>query len=105
VVLPEHRVWVAEQGPDGRIVGFAALAGTMLEHLYLHPDVRRRGIGTRLLDEVRRASPDEVTLHVFQRNTAARAFYERHGFQVVHVGDGSTNEEREPDALYRWRRG
>jgi ribosomal protein S18 acetylase RimI-like enzyme len=104
VMLPGHRVWVAEQDPDRRIVGFAALAGTMLEHLYLHPDVRRRGIGTRLLDQVRVASPHELTLHVFQRNTAARAFYERHGFRLVHAGDGSGNEEREPDALYRWCR-
>jgi len=105
VVLPECRVWVAEQQPGGRIAGFAALTGTELEHLYLHPGALRQGIGTLLLAAVRQASPHELTLHVFQRNTAARAFYEKHGFELVDVNDGSRNEEHEPDATYRWAPG
>ncbi|MGW3659969.1 N-acetyltransferase family protein [Streptomyces sp. NPDC005151] len=100
VVLPGSRVWVAEG--EGGIVGFAALDGTVLDHLYLRPDVRRRGIGSTLLDAVREASHKELTLHVFQRNSEARAFYEKHGFTAVDFNDGSRNEESEPDATYRW---
>ena len=40
---------------------------------------------------------------MFQRNAAARAFYEKHGFRAVAFGDGSANMEAEPDALYEWR--
>ncbi|MET7745467.1 GNAT family N-acetyltransferase [Streptomyces sp. NPDC005385] len=100
VLFVECRVWVAVS--DAEVVGYAALDGDMLEHLYLRPDVRRRGVGTLLLDEVRRHSPDGVSLHVFQQNTGARAFYERHGFTVVEAGDGSGNMENLPDLTLRW---
>ncbi|WP_433499203.1 N-acetyltransferase family protein [Sphaerimonospora sp. CA-214678] len=101
VVLAKNRVWVAADAAS-RIVGFAALDGDVLEHLYLHPSALRRGIGSMLLNAVQRASPDGVRLHVFQRNTDAVAFYTHHGFRLVDTNDGSRNEEREPDATYMW---
>ncbi|MFC8660181.1 GNAT family N-acetyltransferase [Streptomyces parvus] len=111
VVLPTSTaVWVAEAagesgeaGESGALLGFAALAGRdELDHLYLRPDALRRGIGSRLLAEVRGAVDGPVHLYVFQRNAAARAFYERHGFSAVAFDDGGRNEENEPDVLYRW---
>ncbi|MFH9230269.1 GNAT family N-acetyltransferase [Streptomyces globisporus] len=114
VVLPTSTaVWVAEQagqdgedegdGEGGELLGFAALAGgDELDHLYLRPDALRRGIGSRLLAEVRGAVDGPISLYVFQRNAAARAFYERHGFTAVAFDDGGRNEENEPDVLYRW---
>jgi len=39
---------------------------------------------------------------VFQKNTGAIRFYERHGFRLVKLTDGADNVEREPDALYYW---
>ncbi|MFI1526957.1 GNAT family N-acetyltransferase [Streptomyces griseus] len=103
VVLPTSTgVWVAEEAGGG-LLGFAVLAGDgELDHLYLRPDALRRGIGGRLLAEVRGAAEGALTLFVFQRNAAARAFYERHGFTAVAFDDGSRNEENEPDVLYRW---
>ncbi|MFG3098967.1 GNAT family N-acetyltransferase [Streptomyces sp. NPDC048182] len=100
VVLRECRVWVAVRGAE--VVGYAALDGDVLDHLYLRPDVRRQGVGTLLLDEVRRGSPGGVSLHVFQQNTGARAFYERHGFVVVDTNDGERNMEKLPDMTLRW---
>lgn len=100
VVLRECRVWVAVHG--GAIAGYAALEGDMLEHLYLRPELRRRGIGTLLLDEARRHSPGGLSLHVFQQNTGARAFYERHGFTVLDTNDGERNMENLPDMTLRW---
>ncbi|MEU6018976.1 GNAT family N-acetyltransferase [Streptomyces sp. NPDC047515] len=101
VVLPGTTVWIAETGA-GDVLGFASLDGAELEHLYLRPDARRRGIGSLLLAKVRETARDELTLYVFQRNTGARAFYERHGFAAVAFDDGSRNEEKEPDVRYRW---
>ncbi|MEU4091901.1 GNAT family N-acetyltransferase [Streptomyces sp. NPDC026673] len=102
IVLEQCRVWVAEQAVTGAALGFAALDGGRLEHLYLRPDARGRGIGASLLDEVLRHHPDgPLSLHVFQRNTAARAFYERHGFRAVPGSAGTGNEEGEPDLTYR----
>jgi ribosomal protein S18 acetylase RimI-like enzyme len=100
VVLRQCRTWVAVR--DAQIMGYAALDGDLLEDLYLRPDVRRQGIGTLLLDEVRQHSPDGVSLHVFQANTEARAFYERHGFTVFDTSDGARNMENLPDMTLRW---
>ena len=98
VLLRDCSVWVAEE--KGRIVGFVAIAGTHLEQLYLHPDHLRRGIGSLLLAKAKELSPDGLTLYTFQRNAAARAFYEAHGFTAVEFSDGSGNEEGEPDVRY-----
>lgn len=100
VVLPGSAVWVAEEA--GSVVGYAAVADGVLTALYLLAGVRRRGLGTRLLERAKAHSPRGLTLFAFQRNTDARAFYERHGFTVVDTNDGSRNMEREPDLSMRW---
>lgn len=100
-VLPGSRVWVAEDD-DGAVVGYAALDGDHLDHLYLLPGARRRGFGTALLDEVREAAGAHVELWVFQANVDAQAFYRRHGFEVVEDTDGSANMERLPDYRMAW---
>jgi ribosomal protein S18 acetylase RimI-like enzyme len=102
VVLPRQEVWVAEAG--GRVVGVAALEGEMLQQLYILPGYQGRGIGSDLLALAKSRRPDGLRLYAFQRNTRARAFYERRGFVAIAFGDGSGNEEGEPDVLYEWRR-
>lgn len=109
VVLPGTDVRVAEIPADGgagasEAAGFVSLDGSGLEHLYVAPGLRRRGIGSLLLDAAQRGGAEELTLYTFQRNAGARAFYERHGFTAVAFDDGSRNEEKEPDVRYRWRR-
>ncbi|WP_235032721.1 GNAT family N-acetyltransferase [Actinacidiphila yanglinensis] len=101
VVLVDAEVSVAVDG-GGSVVGYAAVEGEWLEHLYLMPEVRRRGIGSLLLARAKAQRPGGLDLHVFQRNTDARAFYARHGFTVVDLNDGSRNMEREPDMTLRW---
>jgi len=101
VILADCAVWVAEDG-TGAVVGYAAVEGEWLEHLYLLAGVRRRGIGTLLLGRAKAHRPEGLLLHVFQRNTDARAFYARHGFTVVDLNDGSRNMEHEPDMTLRW---
>ncbi|GAA1243910.1 GNAT family N-acetyltransferase [Kitasatospora nipponensis] len=100
VLLTECRTWVAVRG--GEVLGYAAVEGSWLEHLYLRPDVRRQGIGTYLLNEAKWHSAGALSLHVFEQNTDARAFYERHGFTVLSVSDGSENMEKLPDLTMGW---
>jgi len=100
VMVPGHEVWVAESA--GEVVGLAAVEGDLLGHLYVHPAAQGRRVGTALLDVVKRERPEGFRFWVFQRNTGARRFYERHGCRLVELTDGSGNEEREPDALYAW---
>ena len=104
VVFAAGSMWVA--AAENRIVGFVALnAGRdHLDHLYLLPGWCGRGIGSTLLATAKEHSAGTLRLFTFQQNTRARAFYEARGFTVVDMNDGSRNEEREPDVLYKWAR-
>jgi GNAT superfamily N-acetyltransferase len=100
-LLTTRETWIARSG--GRIVGVLALQGEDLDQLYLLPGWYRRGIGSLLLAKAKELSPTRLTLFTFQRNVRARAFYEAHGFHIIEMGDGTGNEEGEPDILYEWR--
>lgn len=100
VVLPHQEVWVAERG--GRVVGVAALHEDSLEQLYILPGFQGHGIGSALFARAQALRLHGFTFYVFQRNTRARTFYERRGCVAVEFGDGSGNEEGEPDVLYHW---
>ena len=99
--VEEQEVWVWDE--DGRVLGFAALGDGMLNHLYVDPDAMGGGIGTALLARRQERCPQGFRLWTFQQNKGARRFYERSGFRVVELTDGSGNEEREPDVLYEWK--
>ncbi len=99
-VVQEQEVWVWDE--DGRILGFAALGDTMLNHLYVEPAEQARGIGAALLAHAKSRRVHGLRLWTFQRNANARGFYERRGFDIVEMTDGAGNEEREPDVLYEW---
>jgi GNAT superfamily N-acetyltransferase len=101
IVFPRYSVWLADV--DGEIVGFAARDGAWLIHLYIKPGWTGQGIGKRLLDVIvseAATRTNVLRLHTFARNAGARQFYERHGFVAVAFGDGTANQEGEPDVLY-----
>jgi GNAT superfamily N-acetyltransferase len=98
LALPD--VAVAEV--DGQVVGFAAVEGDLLAHLYVAPGLQGRGIGSALLEWTKELRPAGFRFWVFQRNEAARRFYEARGCRLIELTDGAENEEREPDALYEW---
>ena len=91
--------------PGGMVVGFVALGPDMLDQLYLAPGWTGRGIGSRLVALAKASRPGGLDLYTFQVNTGARRFYERHGFVEVARGDGSGNDEGQPDVRYAWRPG
>ncbi len=96
---PGNDVLVAEV--DGAVVGMCQLVvfrhlqsgGGLcaeIESMHVHPDVRSRGIGGRLVgaavDAARRAGCYRVQLTSNALRTDAHRFYVRHGFEPSHVG-------------------
>ena len=99
-IVRDNEVWVAEEA--GATVGFAGLEVGWLNHIYVDRSHQGRGIGTRLLDHAKALQPRGLQLWVFQQNEGARRLYERHGFTLAELGDGSGNREGQPDARYEW---
>jgi GNAT superfamily N-acetyltransferase len=100
-LLPNAEVWVSEIA--GRAIGYLALVGDSLDHLYVAPLHQGRGVGSLLLAKAKALRPAGLRLFAFQRNHRARAFYEARGFALVRLSDGASNEEKEPDVLYEWK--
>jgi GNAT superfamily N-acetyltransferase len=90
---PSARTILAEH--DGKVVGLARTVldrdpawGALLDNLHVSYDMKRQGIGTRLLELTARAVLDAAPssglyLWVLEQNGAARAFYEARGGSCV----------------------
>lgn len=99
VVVNTRDFWVAEF--DGRVAGVLALEGNEIDRLYVVPEAQGRQIGTALLEHAKALHPSGLSLVTHQRNTGARRFYERHGFEARGLGT-SPPPENEPDVEYAW---
>ena len=95
----ECEVWGAA---DGETIGIVAFRKGWIDQLYVLPEHQGRGAGDALLQLAKIAFPT-LQLWTFQRNILARCFYEKRDFVAIKETDGSDNEEREPDVLYRWQ--
>ncbi len=100
-VFSECQVWVAEENRE--LVGFCAFRENWVDHLYLLPTHVGKALGAALLSKAKK-NHEYLQLWVFQRNTRAIKFYRRHGFLKIRETDGSSNEEKCPDALFEWRK-
>lgn len=100
-VMRTMETWVAVD--DDRTVAMMVLDDAGIDQLYVDPGWHGRGIGGRLVALAKERRPGGLALYTFQVNDHARGFYERHGFVVAALGDGSGNEEGQPDMRYEWR--
>ena len=115
---PEHarEQWVRVAIERQALAGFACVStaaepdwGFFLDSLHVRPDAKGRGIGRRLIAEAAAfallQSPD-ATMHlwVFERNTAARRFYDQLGGAVAEHKTGRTPDGGEAAVVrYVWR--
>lgn len=99
LLLPTGRVQVVDAGAE--VVAYSATSDGWLDHLYVLPEAQRHGHGRALLQRAQERSGGALRLHVFARNTRARAFYAAAGF--AEVGPGTGGEERLPDLVLEWR--
>jgi len=96
----DAEMWLAEDA--GTPVALLLLEDAWVHSLYVDPDRTGQGIGSALLELACSLRPGGLGLYVFASNEAALRFYRRHGFGEVARGDGSENEEGEPDVELAW---
>ncbi len=83
----EHgvRFWGFEQ--DGRLLGVMGLQDvddvTLIRHAYVRTTHRRRGIGGRLLQDLRSKATRSLLVGTWAAAAWAIEFYCRHGFEMV----------------------
>ena len=85
---PASRCWVAEL--DGKIVGmivvWLVIDEAHVATIATHPDLRRRGIGTKLLSHALRQMIDEGArssfLEVREHNVSAQQMYRKFGYEI-----------------------
>ena len=101
-LIASRTVLVAETGSE--VVAYVSVSGDgFLYAIYLAPAARGRGVGRRLMDEVKSRCPDRIELTVFEPNDDARRFYVREGFVEVPEGRKDDTDEGVPVLLMRWR--
>lgn len=100
VIRPRCDIWVGTL--DSQVVAYLAMNGSYVDRMYVDPTHWRQGWGTRLVTLAKRLFPRGLELHTHQENSAARAFYEKHGFRAVRFGV-SPPPESAPDVEYDWR--
>ena len=62
-------------------VGIVSVTGSLIEDLYVLPDYRNQGYGTRLLQYAIRQCNGRPVLWILENNTGAARFYRRAGFR------------------------
>lgn len=101
VVFRQGKVVGAFEGDE--LIGFIATEPGWIEHLYVAANRQGAGIGSVLLQGAMKEQA-ELQLWTYQANLATREFYERHGFTIAEMTDGSALPEREPNVRYHWKR-
>ncbi len=97
-VAPKNSVRVALL--DNKLVGFVAATKESISHLYVRVGHHHRGIGTQLLAWAKAQSDGRLWLYAFARNAIARAFYEKHGFEII--ARGFEPNWQLDDVKYEW---
>lgn len=67
---------------DGELAGFVSLLGTRVVALFVDPARHRRGIGAALIAFANELH-GPLSVEVFESNTVALPFYQRHGFRYL----------------------
>ena len=77
-VLPNAEMYVFEK--DGEVQGFIGMDAEYIAGLFVAEGHRGHGIGHQLISEVKRKK--RLSLHVYEKNIGAVAFYRAEGFRV-----------------------
>jgi len=85
--------WVRVLSDRRGVAGFIVRDGQRIHALYVHPELRNRGVGRALLADAK-ADMHALDLWVLEANTGARAFYATNGFVESARSPGYGNDER-----------
>ena len=77
---------------DEKPVGIVSVTGSLIEDLYVLPDMQNRGYGTKLLQFAMSLCTGIPVLWILENNTGAKRLYCRMGFQETGRRNAITNK-------------
>lgn len=80
VYIPDSETLVFQEGED--VVGFISMMGNEIGGLFVLPENHSKGIGTQLVNYIRKDF-EELVVEVFEKNSIGRRFYDKIGFQFL----------------------
>ena len=90
-VLPDSEIYVYTN--KNKIEGFIGINNNYIEGLFIDTNSQNKGIGTTLLNKVKREKK-RLTLNVYKKNKKAINFYKKNGFIIIEEKfDENTNEK------------
>jgi ribosomal protein S18 acetylase RimI-like enzyme len=102
--MPQSGLSVVVETTGGGVIGYAFVGSETrdangdafgyVRSVAVHPDYRRRGYGTALLEAVIERGEHEIDLFVDERNEAAIRLYQRLGFQPAEVSPAIPQRRR-----------
>lgn len=101
ILSKEHKIYIAVEENNNKVVGMIAFNETEISQLYIHNDYQGIGLGKKFLQIAKNNSKGYLTLYTFEVNKKAQAFYQNHGFKII--ARGHENEENLADIKYEWR--
>lgn len=82
------------------IKGFIGIMNGYIAGLFVLEAEQSKGIGEQLLNVAQQKYPT-LTLNVYEKNTRAIHFYEKHGFQIVDQSIDTSTNEREIRMMWK----
>lgn len=78
--MPSASIYVYEE--NGFVYGFIGLMDQYIAGIFVESKMQEKGIGKQLIDYVK-TQKEELSLHVYQKNSRAIHFYEREKFVIL----------------------
>jgi putative acetyltransferase len=91
-------IWVIEDA--GVISGFATVKSRLIRNLFIVPERQGQGLGTRMLDHLKRHYGAPLFVQTLDVHWRARAFYGKTGFEWF--AQRPSGFEGLTDVIYRW---
>ena len=90
IYIPNSDTWVFEE--NDIITGFISMIGNEIGGLFVLPDNQSKGIGTQLVDFIKKQH-NEIEVEVFEKNNIGRAFYDKYGFKLINKSNDKGSGE------------